>query len=113
MKGLCLFLIVCALLPGCACPPEMTSPDSSPKIRACYFSEKGETLTAVFDTADRSVEIVFKGGKIRLPVAVSGSGARYSNGNEVFWEHQGVGSYWVGDRLVFQGKIKDKCDNGR
>lgn len=108
MKRLCLFLIVFALIfSGCKCPPKTPSSDSPRKITAIYLSGKGETLTAMFDTADRSVEITLPDGKkIRLPVAVSGSGARYSNGNEVFWEHQGVGSYWVGGHLVFQGKIK-------
>jgi membrane-bound inhibitor of C-type lysozyme len=106
MKRLCLFLIVFELIfSGCACLPNTTSSDSPQKITALYLSEKGETLTALFDTADRSVEVTLPDGeKIRLPVAVSGSGARYSNGHEVFWEHQGVGSYWVGGRLVFRGR---------
>jgi membrane-bound inhibitor of C-type lysozyme len=33
---------------------------------------------------------VFAGGQVyRLPVAQSGSGARYSNGAVEYWEHQG------------------------
>ena len=44
-------------------------------------------------------EVVFRGdtavatrraGVLHLPLAISGSGARYSDGEHTFWEHQGT-----------------------
>ena len=73
-----------------------------------YVSASGERLTAVFDNAARTVHVTLPGGReVTLPQAVSGSGARYSDGKETFWEHHGDGTYSVGDKVVFEGKALD------
>jgi membrane-bound inhibitor of C-type lysozyme len=70
-----------------------------------YVSASGERLTAVFDNAAGTVRVTLPGGRqVTLPQAVSGSGARYSDGKETFWEHHGDGTYSVGDQVVFEGK---------
>ena len=70
-----------------------------------YVSATGERLTAVFDNAAGTVRVTLPGGRqVTLPQALSGSGARYSDGKETFWEHHGDGTYTVGDKVVFEGK---------
>ncbi|MFC1579789.1 MliC family protein [Thermodesulfobacteriota bacterium] len=77
-------------------------------IGAVYLSENGDRLTASFNTKTNSVTITLpSGNKTILPRALSGSGARYSNERETFWEHQGVATYWVGEKKVFQGKVAE------
>ena len=73
-----------------------------------YVSASGERLTVVFDNAARTVRVTLPGGReVTLPQAVSGSGARYSDGKETFWEHHGDGTFSVGDKVVFEGKAVD------
>ena len=73
---------------------------------AIYQSADGKVLEATFDLKLNQVQIVLPDGrKVRLPVAVSGSGARYSDGTDTFWEHQGVGSFFKGESLLFKGAL--------
>ena len=74
-----------------------------------YVSEKNETMTVHFDNTNQTVLVKPSGGEaVKLPRAVSGSGARYSNGRRTFWEHHGEGSYWVGDKLIFRGRVREE-----
>ena len=76
--------------------------------RAVYVAQDGARLLAEFDTQAQTVTVTRPGGqRVTLPLAVSGSGARYSNGKETFWEHHGEGSLWEGEKLIFQGKVKE------
>lgn len=76
--------------------------------KASYVSEKGSRLEASFDTTANTVTILLPSGKkITLPRALSGSGARYSNGDETFWEHHGFASYWIGATRIFHGKVEE------
>jgi len=100
---------VCCLLPVIvtAGTDEICSSKNN-AIPAVYRSSGGKTLSACFDNKQGRVSLVLPDGrKITLPVAVSGSGARYSNEKETFWEHQGVGRFFVGETLVFEGTLKD------
>ena len=73
-----------------------------------YVSDKGEVLTARFDNKKDTVTVKPPGRKeVELPRAISASGARYSDGRETFWEHHGEGSYWIGEELVFQGRVRE------
>ncbi|MFH1349542.1 MAG: MliC family protein [Pseudomonadota bacterium] len=75
--------------------------------RATYVSDKGKRLTAYFDTKAHTVTVKLPTGKVAtLPLAISASGARYSNDIETFWEHHGEASYWIGGELIFRGKIE-------
>lgn len=68
-----------ALLVSCATAP------SGP--RADWRCDGGAAFSVRF--ANDAAE-VFAGGQVyNLPIAVSGSGARYSNGTVEYWEHQG------------------------
>lgn len=93
--------------PGAAAgQPAAAAPGALPPV--VYVSASGERLTAVFDNAARTVRVTLPGGReVTLPQALSGSGARYSDGKETFWEHHGDGTYSVGDQVVFEGKAMD------
>lgn len=73
---------------------------------ATYSTAGGERLDACFDQAAEKVTLRLPGGEIiTLPSAISASGARYSDGSRTFWEHQGAGRYFVGDKMLFEGKL--------
>ena len=93
---------------GKVVPPEKTAaPEQNTVLKATYISDKGTRMTALFDTQAHTVTVTLPGGRtVTLPRAISGSGARYSNDRETFWEHQGVGSFWTGEKLIFQGKVE-------
>ncbi len=75
------------------------------EIRAVYRSPEGETLEVLFNTRLRTATVELSGERtLRLPQVISASGARYSDGENTFWEHQGEGSFWVGGELLFSGK---------
>lgn len=83
------------------------APGENTVLKATYISDKGTRMTALFDTQAHTVTVTLPGGRtVTLPRAISGSGARYSNDRETFWEHQGVGSFWIGEKLIFQGKVE-------
>ena len=74
------------------------------QVQAVYFSDTGEQMAARFDLPAKTVTVTLPDGHdVTLPVAVSASGARYSNGKETFWEHQGIGRFFVGEELRFEG----------
>ncbi|MDI9569158.1 MAG: cupin domain-containing protein [Pseudomonadota bacterium] len=70
-----------------------------------YTTPGGEKFSACFDRKAKNVVLQLPDGRVvTLPAAVSASGARYSNGEETFWEHQGTGRYFIGDKLVLEGR---------
>jgi len=96
MLPLVLFLTLC-------CAPALFAGDKDPL--AVYVSDQGQRLTARFDIPGKKVRLVLPGGKtLTLPQAMSGSGARYSNGAQTFWEHQGSAIYEEGETLLFEGR---------
>lgn len=75
-----LYIGVALLLAGCTQqqpPPEHT-------FRCPDGTEFGATF------ANDSVSLRLPNGEVTLPIAISGSGARYANDTLVFWEHQGA-----------------------
>lgn len=79
------------------------------QVAAVYQSADGRQLRACFDLKQQQVTVRLPDGAlVQLPVAVSGSGARYSNGSRTFWEHQGKGRYLEGDTLLFEGAVTDQ-----
>jgi len=73
---------------------------------AFYQSSDGKVIEATFDLKLNQVLINLPDGrKVLLPAAVSGSGARYSDGTDTFWEHQGVGRFFKGESLLFKGAV--------
>jgi inhibitor of cysteine peptidase len=73
-------------------------------VLAVYVSSRDEQMEARFDLSAETVTVTLPDGRcVTLPAATSASGARYSNGRETFWEHQGAGRFFVGDTLLFEG----------
>ncbi len=73
---------------------------------ASYRSAMGEVVNASFDLNLDQVNVSLPDGRnLTLPSAPSASGARYSNGKETFWEHQGVGRFFKEDMLLFEGTV--------
>lgn len=80
--------------------------EGSGRVAATYAAASGERLDACFDQKDESVIIRLPDSStVRLPLAVSASGARYSDGSRSFWEHQGDGRYFSGEKMLFEGKL--------
>jgi quercetin dioxygenase-like cupin family protein/membrane-bound inhibitor of C-type lysozyme len=72
---------------------------------AAYVSSAGKQLEACFDQDRQQATLLLPDGvKLTLPIALSASGVRYSDGKRVFWEHQGVARYFADDKLLFEGK---------
>ena len=89
---------------GCSSPQEI---DAVPAVvgQATYRSDQGVTIDATY-YANNTVRLKFSNGEIRvLPIAISGSGARYANDCCEWWEHQGEATYAVDGKAVFVGKI--------
>jgi len=102
MNVKCLLLPLCAVVTLWAASAAFASETRSVAV---YVSERGQRLTACFDIPGKTVRLALPGGgSVTLPVALSGSGARYSNGPQTFWEHQGSATYEEGGRLLFEGK---------
>lgn len=72
-------------------PPE-------PRITtACYRSRDGKMAEARFDLDRDLVSVTLPDGRnVTLAAALSASGARYTDGRETFWEHQGSGRFFRG-----------------
>jgi len=98
---LAVILVLLPLLNAHAAPLEC---NGARNVAAAYRSDGGAQLNACFDL-DRNIVTVglADGSRVMLPAAISGSGARYSDGARTFWEHKGIGRYFVGEKLLFEG----------
>lgn len=77
------------------------------QVAASYLANDGKTVEACFDLDRKNVTLRLPDlSVVTLPAAISGSGARYSDGKLTFWEHQGAGRYFSGETLVFEGMVK-------
>ncbi|MGH6612525.1 MAG: MliC family protein [Burkholderiaceae bacterium] len=74
-------------------------------IHAKYACADGKTLFARFTQDPQRVNLKHGNRSWRLPIARSGSGARYSNGRVTFWEHQGEATL-EGKRLSLKCKVE-------
>lgn len=50
-------------------------------------------VAADYGADAKSVTLYVQGQTLHLPVAMSGSGARYSDGKTTLWEHQGTATF--------------------
>lgn len=104
---MCRFLLLVMLL---VCGPFVLGAEGdcggARQVAARYVAANGSQLSACYDLEHQTVRICLdNGSQVVLPVALSGSGARYSDGTRTFWEHQGVGRYLVNDTLQFEGAV--------
>jgi membrane-bound inhibitor of C-type lysozyme len=100
-------LVACLLLISSLSAGATTLPcggKGTRQVAAAYTATDGKQLEACFDL-DRNLVVVRlpDAAVVTLPSAISASGARYSDGKRTFWEHQGVGRYFVGETLLFEG----------
>ena len=65
----------------------ITTPVSA--ASALYRCALNMNIVANYSSDAKSVTIYVQGQTLQLPIAISGSGARYSDGKTTFWEHQG------------------------
>lgn len=71
------------------------------------FSNGTSTILAIFNNTNNTVTFNFDDlGTTTLPIAMSGSGARFANSDEslVFWEHQGEATISKEGKEIFKGK---------
>ncbi len=83
-----------------------TAEESS--IISVIYLAQDTTLFVTFNNTDETVTFTHtKTGKVTLPSAISGSGARYTNSDETieFWEHQGVGTLSLHGAAIFTGSL--------
>jgi membrane-bound inhibitor of C-type lysozyme len=101
-------MIVMWILGGvaaCASSPTMTANVST--INSVRFVSDSDVVIGAEYLSDETVVLSFTDGSTQtLSRAMSGSGARYVDGDYVWWEHQGEATYSLGDKALFIGKIK-------
>jgi len=106
IRFLLIILLVAVSLPARAA--DLVCNQAADQVSAVYRSTDGRQLQACFDLKQQRVTVRLPNGAlVQLPVAVSGSGARYSDGTRTFWEHQGTGRYLEGAVLLFEGAVTD------
>jgi membrane-bound inhibitor of C-type lysozyme len=60
---------------------------------ALYRCPLNVDVAAAYSADAKSVTVYTQGQTFHLPVAMSGSGARYSDGKTTIWEHQGTAAF--------------------
>ncbi|MDO5610611.1 MAG: MliC family protein [Pseudomonadota bacterium] len=71
-----------------------------------FVSAGNESITAIYKKNETVTLTLADGTTKTLPIAVSGSGARYAADGFEWWEHQGEATYSVDGKPVFAGKLK-------
>jgi len=100
-------LLAVALLAVASClSPAHRSDDAQSAHVGVFVSTTGEILRAAYNDNDTVTLTLPDGSTDVLPIAVSGSGARYAADNREWWEHQGEGTYSVDDQPVFRGTLE-------
>lgn len=60
---------------------------------ALYRCPLNVDIAADYSADTKSVTLYAQGQTFHLPIAMSGSGARYSDGKTTIWEHQGTATF--------------------
>lgn len=72
---------------------------------ARFEAPDGRQLRARFDIPGKRVRVTLPdGARLTLPLALSASGARYSDGRATFWEHHGDVRVERDGKLIFKGR---------
>ena len=95
-----------AYLSGCGHLQE-SSENTATTVTVSFVSETGQEVRAEY-ISDKTVKLTFADGStLILPIAPSGSGARYASAEAEWWEHHGEATYSAAGHAVFTGKLKD------
>ncbi|MBV9571121.1 MAG: MliC family protein [Alphaproteobacteria bacterium] len=79
------FLLAIAIGTAVAAPASAAS--------ALYRCALNLEIVADYASDGKSVTVYTQGKTFRLPIAMSGSGARYSDGTTTIWEHQATATF--------------------
>lgn len=60
---------------------------------ALYRCSLNIDVAAEYAADTKTVTLYVQGRTFKLPIAMSGSGARYSDGKTTIWEHQGEATF--------------------
>jgi membrane-bound inhibitor of C-type lysozyme len=104
MSFLVLLLAACATPPG----PEQTLPAPGRTTEARYLCSNGTVIRARYHIDEKYADVLVGDAAepLPLPLATSGSGARYSDGAYELWEHHGTARVTLPNGTVFDGCIK-------
>lgn len=107
MKSLRNLLLAFALVAVASCAAPAPQSDGARVVGTGVFvSDSGQTMRAVYRDDDTVTLTLPDGSTELLPIALSGSGARYAAGDREWWEHQGKATYSVDGNPVFHGKLQ-------
>ena len=106
IKRLFLPLAFGLLLAAAACRTKESGAVAGPDdVAVTYLSQNGDRLLALFHNRHHTVSLKPPSGpELTLPRAASGSGARFSQDDKTFWEHQGEAQFFIGNQLIFKGR---------
>ncbi len=107
MKDLLFSCLACiAVLSTAGCSPVKEAAGPTSETRSGTFaSAEGDAVTALYSKHATVRLLLPDKRQVELYLAISGSGARYTNGTAEWWEHQGEATYSVGGSNLFRGKI--------
>lgn len=105
MRAVRLVLIALVLLLVAGCAAGQRAVGAAAVVGTGVFvADDGQSVRAVYRDDD-SVTLTFADGREEvLHIAISGSGARYTQGDREWWEHQGEATYSVDGQVMFRGK---------
>lgn len=107
MIRLLLVVLILLLVSLPAWAADLVCTQTADQVSVVYRAADGSQLRVCFDLKREQVTVRLPDGKlVQLPAALSGSGARYSDGTRTFWEHQGAGRYFEHDALLFEGAVE-------
>lgn len=95
--GRALTFTIVALLSSCA-----STDGDREQSWVSFRCPDGRTVKARFDRRDEFAGVQFAGQEWRLPHAISGSGARYSDGKTTFWNKGNSTLLEVDDKIIAQ-----------
>ena len=94
-------LISCLVLAGCQPAEQHTKPADSPVIS--YQCENNVSITVHYINTDNQaprVNVRLQNNQYELPLAPSGSGARYSDGKYTWWNKGKTGFFEADEKIT-------------
>src|SRR5437667_11948136 len=100
--GLCSFILSQVIPRVAYVSASNRSSFKRPQVEVTYVGRKNLRMAARFDNNRNIVAIKLPDGTdVFLRRAASASGARFTNVDQVFWEHHGRGTYYLKERIIW------------